>query len=202
MPSVAEVDVLITGDVGGKGISRFRFETNTGAPPLPADCNSVGAALRAFYFSMAGWLPTVCSVAVQGLVNVYDETTGLVSSPVQMSTVPGPVSGGGAGNYAAGMGLRVNWKTNVIVGRRLIKGSTFMVPLVSSAFTANGSPASSVTATLASAAATYISSTTGANTVPVIWHRPPKGTHAGGAAGHVVGSVVGTTPAGLRSRRA
>lgn len=201
MPTVCEVDAIISGDVGGRGISRFRFVNAAGSVPSASDCNTAGAAVRQLYFAMASYIPSDITVAVQGLVNCYDEVSGLVVGPVSMTTVPGAVAGSGAGNYAAGMGMRINWKTNVISGRRLIKGATFMIPLASSAFQANGAPATAASNSLQAAATAYIAALNGVTVQAVVWHRPPKGTHAGGATGPLQAATISGMASGLRSRR-
>jgi hypothetical protein len=198
---VCEVQVVIQGDIGGRGISRWRFLPSlAGTAPSIADVNAAGAAVRAFY-AAAAFLPTGVSAQVQAAVPFFDVGSALVQGSVSMTTVPNVVSGSLAGNYAAGMGARVNWKTATISGRRLIKGATFVIPMASAEYTSGGALSSTAQTALINAANAYIAAMNTAGTTPVVWHRPPKGTTAGGLVGPINAVAVPSTPAGLRSRR-
>jgi hypothetical protein len=194
------VKVLVQGDIGGSGVSRWRFIRNDAGVTTVTDCNAAGAAVKAFY-SAAQNYPSAVTFAVQPTVEMFDIGSGLVQGSLVMSAVPAVVPGGSGAAYAAGTGLRINWKTNQIVGRRLLRGATFLVPTGSTAFGSNGAVAPTYQATVQAAATAYVAAMTTANLVPVIWHRPPVGTTSGGVVGVVTGGTVSTTPAGLRSRR-
>ena len=200
-PPVCEVQVVLTGDIGGRGISRFRFLPSlAGTAPSTADVNAAGAAVRALYAS-AAFLPTGVSAQVQAAVEYFEPDTALVQGTVTMTTVPNVVSGSLAGNYAGGNGARINWKTSTISGRRLLRGATFMIPMASVEFTSTGALSSACQTALINAGNAYIAAMNTAGTTPVVWHRPPKGTHAGGLVGVINAVAVSSTPSSLRSRR-
>ena len=197
---VAEVSVKVTGDIGGAGISRFRFIRNDAGVITVADCNAAGAAVKGLYSTTTLW-PSGVVWAVQPAVEVFQIDNALVQGFLTMSTVPTPVTGTGGSVWAAGIGARINWKTATVSGRRLLKGSTYMVPLVSNAFGTSGAVAGTTVTSLSSAASAYFSAMTAAALTPVIWHRPLKGATTGGLIGPINAAVVNSTPAGLRSRR-
>lgn len=199
--SVAEVRALIAGDVGGQGISRFRFIRNDAGIITVADCNAAGAAVQGLYNGMKVWLPASITVTVQPLVELFDPGSALIQGGLTMTSVPGGVTGQASGGYSAGVGCRINWKTNQISGRRMLKGSTYMVPLGGNAYISNGSLNAGPVNQATTSGNAYIAAMTAANLVPVIWHRPHKGFTTGGLTGVVNALQVPTTPAGLRSRR-
>lgn len=197
---VAEVSVHVIGDIGGVGISRFRFIRNDAGVLTVADCNAAGAAVRSMYNSSNNF-PTGVQVQVQATVEQFDIGTGLVQPSLVMSSIPAAVVGSVAGNYGAGVGARINWKTATVVGRRMLRGATFMVPYGNTAFSGNGAVNGTAVGVVTSAAQAYIAAMATANLVPVIWHRPTAESPSGGVVGPVTGAACPTTPAGLRSRR-
>lgn len=199
-PALAEVHAVITGDIGGAGISRFRFVRNDSTSITVADCNAAGAAVRAFWATIAN-MPSTVTVQVQAAVELFDPNTALVQGFLNMTTVPAPVVGGTSGAYAAGIGARVNWKTSTLSGRRLIRGSTYVVPLGSGIYTPTGGLGATQVTLCTNAANNYLAAMTTAQLSAVVWHRPPKGLTSGGLVGLITGAVVPSTPAGLRSRR-
>lgn len=199
-PQTAEVKAYLQGDIGGKGVSRFRFLRNDGASFTVADCNAAGAAVRGMYNAISLW-PTALSISFEPAVEIFDTNSALVNGFITMTTVPGTVTGSQASAYAAGVGARINWKTSTIVGRRLLRGATYMIPLASGAFSSSGAVSSAITSSLSSAGNAYLAAMAAANLVPVVWHRPSKGFTTGGLAGNITAVQVPSTPSGLRSRR-
>lgn len=201
MAPVGEIAWHVSGDIGGLGISRFRFVTQTSGTIVQTDANAVAAAVRLFLNPLASNIPSTVTWTCDPVCKVYDHITGLVLPPVPITTVPAPVVGSSSAAHGAGLGLRVNWKTDTVSGRRLIKGATFVVPLASGAYQSDGSIFGTVITTANNAAAAYLAAVTTANCNPVIWHRPPKGATSGGLTGVTFAGQGSTTPAGLRSRR-
>lgn len=197
---VGEVKVHIQGDIGGAGISRWRFTRNDATFLTVADATAAGAAVRAFYNSSNSF-PTGVSAAVDPAVEFFDIVSALVQGTLTMSATPAPVVGSTGGNYGAGLGVRVNWKTNQTLGRRLMRGATFMIPYASAAFSSGGAVNSTVISNMIAAGNAYITAMLAANLTPVVWHRPAKGTTVGGLAGTINALAVSSTPSGLRSRR-
>lgn len=201
MPQVGEIAWHVQGDIGGIGVSRFRFTRQDAGNITGSDCNAAAAATRGVLAAATAYTPTAVSWTCQAQVNIYDSATGLVTGPLVISSIPTTVSGSASGNYGAGTGGRLNWKTSTLSGRRLLRGATFIVPFAAAGFAANGSVAAAAITAVNSAAATYLTAMTTAVLYPVVWHRPLKGTTAGGVTGIVYAGTLSATPAGLRSRR-
>jgi hypothetical protein len=83
----------------------------------------------------------------------------------------------------------------------MLRGATYVVPLGSGIYTPTGGLGVTQQTLCNNAAAQYIAAMVAANLVPVIWHRPPKGTTDTGIVGAITSGVCSATPAGLRSRR-
>jgi hypothetical protein len=122
------------------------------------------------------------------------------------------LSGTATGAYAGNAGAVVHWLTSLIVGTRRVRGRTFLVPMIGSAFESNGSLTSTALNTINNAAAALI---TAVGTGMVVWSRPvvahtkydPKTGQGTGVAGRsgtygaVTGSRVPDLAISLRSRR-
>jgi len=201
MVQVGEVSWNVQGDIGGVGISRFWFANATLADIGAPDVAAAAAASHAFLASAAGNVPTPISWTINPQVNVYDASTGLVQPPWVVTSPPAAVVGSGGTNFAAGVGARVNWKTSVVEGRRLIRGCIFVAPLASVSFNSSGSVQPTFVSTMTTAATTYLNALTAAGTTGMVWHRPAKGTFSGGVLGPIRAGICSSVPASLRSRR-
>jgi hypothetical protein len=201
MVEIAHVDALLTGDVGGAGISRYWFQRVDAATITGSDCNAAAAAVRALYGAASTYLAADMTYTFPGPIDVVDHATGLVQNIVPLSSVPTAVTGGGGGNYAAGTGFRLNWKTLSVHNRRFIRGANFLTPVAAGGWTTGGVVAPGAISGMASAITTYLAALNTAGLEAIIWHRPAKGTFTGGAVGLVVTGAVSPTPAGLRTRR-
>lgn len=198
--TVAEVSAIVTGDIGGQGISRWRFVRSDAGPPTVADANAAGAAVRQMLLA-CGLKPADVAWSVNPTVELYDINSALVQGALTMTTIPAIVNGTDATNYAAGIGVRINWKTSTIAGRRLLKGATYLVPMASACFSASGAVGPGTVTSATGAAGAYLAAMGVANLVPVVWHRPHKGQTTGGIVGPIQAYKVNTMPCGLRSRR-
>jgi len=201
VPQIGEIAWHLTGDIGGVGISRFRFVRQDAANIAGVDANAVAAASAALLTAVKAYIPANVIWSCSTQVNIYDVASGLVQGPIALSSPPANVASTSSGSYSGGAGARLNWKTSTLVGRRLIKGATFLVPVGVTGFAATGAVAPSLVTALNAAAATYLNAVTSATLYPVIWHRPKKGATVGGVTGIVFTGITSTTPAGLRSRR-
>ena len=201
MPQVAEIAWHISGDMGGLGVSRLRFIRQNAGNILGADVNAAAAASFGLFNAAKAATPSGMTWAIDPQVNVYDSDTGLVQGPMVISSMPSNVGGTGGNNWAAGVGARINWKTSTVQGRRLMKGATYIVPLGALQFVTGGGVSPGFVTSMNTAAAAYLTAMTTALLYPVVWHRPPKGTHTGGLTGIVFSGVCSTVPASLRSRR-
>jgi hypothetical protein len=131
-------------------------------------------------------------------VETVEATTGQVIGIVS-GTAVAAVAGSATGSLTASQGPLVQWLTSTVVGRRLLRGRTFLTPSGTSAIGSNGLVVAGVTTAILTAGATYIASTPAQ---PVIWHRPvPYGTGTNGVAAVIAGVSSPAKVAVLRSRR-
>ncbi len=201
MGQVGEIQYHVQGDVGGIGVSRFRFVRQDAGNITGSDANAAAAAARGLFNALTAQTPAAVTWVCGAQVNIYDSASGLVQGPLVVTSLPGTVTGSASGNYPAGMGIRVNWKTSTPVGRRLLRGATFIVPMASAAFTSTGAVSPAIVSSVNGAAAAYLTAMTTATLYPVVWHRPRKGQTSGGVTGIVFSGVASAVPAGLRTRR-
>ena len=154
--------VLVAWDgtgVVGPGLSTFYYAgAMTGNP----------AALSTFFNAIKSVIPAGLTITVPSSGDVLDESTGELTGAWSQSG-GSTIATTGTANFAQGVGARCVWNTaNVHLGRR-VRGSTFIVPLVSSAYDSGGLVGTTVVSTLQTAADALVTSTT---STWRIWSRP------------------------------
>lgn len=201
MPVVAMSYMNVQGDVGGTGISRFHWRRTDNTTPVGSDCNSAAAAIYDLFHTVQAELPADIQWVPGSIVQLFDVNSGLIQGSLPVTTTGSNVSGTSTGNYAAGVGARINWQTSTVHGRRFIRGTTYIVPGGPNMYASNGNISASSGSAVSTGAAAYVNAMLTAGLTPVIWGRPPKGLTTGGHMGDITAYVVPLTPAGLRSRR-
>lgn len=127
MAEVSRVTCLWSGFAGAPGYTKFSFM------PLADDTarNAAGTALKAFWDSVATYLPNGVTVAVQPMVDNLDIVSGDLMGSSSMTSVPSAtVSATAAAAYAGGSGVVITWMAGGVFAGRRIKGRTFLVPAV------------------------------------------------------------------------
>jgi hypothetical protein len=172
-----------------------------GATPgvwVGSDSTAAIAAVHALLVGCANAFSTTVAMQVQPAVEVVEATTGALIGIVPGTPVAN-VAGTSAGNVLTAEGPLLQWFTSTVVGRRILRGRTFLTPSSSGALDTNGTVLAAVTGPLIAAANTYIAHSP---EQPVIWHRPvPFGTGANGVAAVIVATGSPSKVAVLRSRR-
>jgi len=156
---------------------------------------SLVSDLKTFFTSISALFPAGLTWQVPNSGDTITDTSGIITG-AWTDVNGGTVSSAGSGIWAQGTGCMVRWDTATIVGHRRLKGRTFLCPLFGSAFQSDGTILNAYVTTMQTAADAVV---TAGNML--IWHRPPKGTFAGGASGAVVGATVPDKVTSLRSRR-
>lgn len=191
--AITRITAQWSGFRGAPGYSNFFFG---GEPSAPADAESAAQAVSDMFALFDTWLPTPVSVSILPTADVLDESTGNITSQVDI-TPPDVIEGGSTGTYSAASGAVINWNTSAYVNGRRVRGRTFLVPLTTSAYDSSGDLTSAVLTGIRNGAG-YL--TSGASLMPfVVWSRPRAG--AGGTAHPVVSATVPDKGAVLRSRR-
>lgn len=145
----------------------------TGAPGYTtffvsaAQAASFQPRLVTFWTAVAPYLATAFSVVVPPNGEVIDETTGKMvnvwSGPTQVT-----VTGTAAAAWASTSGALVRWDTGRFANGRKVRGRTFIVPIVSSAYS-SGTISTTVANAINAAATTLWNAAPG---VMVVWTRP------------------------------
>jgi len=201
---LATVNLLsahIAGDIGGNGISRLAFTNSSATLATVSDANAAGLAAHGLFDAIKSLVPIDVGWTIDPVVQSLEATTGGLQGDVAMTSIPLTVQGTGTGVYAAGVGARGNWHTGTIKGRRFVRGATFLVPLIGSAFGTNGQIDGSHLPTIITACGTYLTTMISAAVPPQVWHRPSPANPSGGIAAPIVAVSAPFTAASLRSRR-
>lgn len=190
MTSINRIRVSWSGStIVGPGVSTFFFGAQSGSPDI---CT----ALNTFFTSIKTLVPIGITLSIPNGGDVIEDSTGALVGSWSGGTAS-TVTSSGTGSYAAGVGARVAWSTGAIHKKRRVRGTTFIVPLTTAQYGANGALVASAVSTLGNAAAALQAT---ANVYPLIWSRPTKGG-ADGVSSSISGSSAPTSVSWLRGRR-
>jgi len=185
MSGLRRLPVTWSGLTGLPGVSIFYSDFGVDA----------GASLAPFFSSISNRFPNGLSWSLPASGDVIEDTTGAVTGAFTSGTTVSQTGSGGAGAYAAGVGIAITWQTDDIFNGRRLKGRTFMCPLLASEFQTDGTVTAACITTLSAAATTLV-----ATDDLRIWHRPSPGG-SDGDSGAVVGFSIADRVTALRSRR-
>lgn len=185
MAALRKIPVAWSGAAGLPGLSIFYAPFGTDA----------GADLMTFFNAVKGLFPSSVQWQVPTSGDTITDSDGAITGAWTAGT-GGSVVGTGSGTYAAGVGAYINWQTGTIIGRRRLKGRTFLAPFITLNYDSSGS-ITPTALTTAQAAATALASSGHL----VIWHRPTSIGAADGGSGAVVAGQVPDQVTSLRTRR-
>jgi hypothetical protein len=172
---------------GAPGVTTLFWDAATSGPNL--------TAWNSFLTAIAGRIPTDVTLQSQNTGDVIDDITGAIIG-VWTGATQASVPGSGVGAYAAPAGVHINWRTAGIVRGHRVRGRTFLVPILASAYDSDGSLSSSALTTFRTALATFQAA---AAPALLVWHRPVGG--AGGDSFPVTSADMPDKAAILKSRR-
>lgn len=178
MTALRRVRSVFSGFPGGPGISTHYF----------LDTDTAVEGLRVMWEALNDVLPTDVTIQVENVGDEIESTTGELLGTWPASDVVLPVSGDGVGVYAAPVGSVIDWLTDTVLDGHRVRGRTFVVPLVGSAFEANGSINSTALGQITTAASNFQA---GQISSFVIWHRPRAARAADGSRPAVTARVGG-----------
>jgi len=197
MTNLYRVRVVLTGFTGAPGVATHYFL-------------DMATALESVHDTWAGIaleMPDVVGIDIPPAGDVINDTNGELvdawtSDPVDH------IVGSDGGTYTGPSGAVIDWDTSQIYDGHRLRGRTFVVPLPSSKYAADGGIQDAARIQIALAATALVESQSASF---VIWHRPFPGSpatlsrparaaHAGNH-GLVVSSHVPVKAAVLRSRR-
>jgi len=140
-------------------------------------------------------MPPSCIITVHNTGETYELETGLFTEFWSAGTslvLPGT----GQPTYTKGVGVRCVWETAGVTGSRRVRGSTFVVPVSTGVWSADGDIETAVRTHMQTAADAYVVATATTN---AIWSRPIPGRP--GHASRILSAIVPDKVATLRSRR-
>lgn len=191
--AITRVTAVWSGFTGAPGYTNFFFDAFGVGDEVDLETDRV----RDFFQTVREALPNDVIVQVQQEAAIIDETTGELMGYSQATTPPQPVVGYSTAAYSAPSGACVTWNTETIARGRRLRGRTFVVPLSSGAYDAQGTLTNEAQGFLNGGANALIGD--GSGPQMVIWSRPRGGV--GGSIGPVTSHRVADKVAILRSRR-
>lgn len=200
MAVILRVQARWGGFTGSPGYSVFHFRDFAGGDPVTQDATDAAARVRTFFDAIKAYLPFGVTVQVESDVPVLEETNGelqTVLTAASQTVVTGNASS--VAPFASPVGGVITWRTNGVREGRRVRGRTFLVPLSSAAFQADGSLLSAALTTFQTAAGAL---STGTGTPDLgVWARPTTKVAADGIWYAVSSYSIPDMGAVLRSRR-
>ena len=195
---IGKVQTILSGFTGAPGLINLYWNGAVAGTFTAADATAAVAAVRTLLSGVSAMFGNGVSMQVQSAVETMEATTGQLIG-VEAATPVAVLAATGTGNVLTAEGPLIQWFTAAVVGRRLLRGRTFIIPGATAQLSTVGTVLPTAVTTILAAANAYIA-TTGPS--PVIWHRPvPYATGGNGLASEIVSAQVPLKVAVLRSRR-
>jgi hypothetical protein len=182
----------------GTGLSVFNMESDDA---FPTDVAAVAVDIDQLLAQVVQLLPSSITVQVANEMEVRDNATGGLTKTVS-GVVPAARAGAlGATGYAAGVGCRLRWNTDGVRNGRPVTGTTFVVPIASAMYEANGTLTASAITPLQTGASTLITALQTSEAPLAVWSKPSTDPVAAGVLNPVVSAGVPDQVSWLTSRR-
>lgn len=182
-----------TGFTGAPGYTVLHFSAIEVSQAL---AQSAAGAVSSMFGQIALNLPAVVNVRVQSTVDVLNEATGNIEDSLTITPAAATV-GQATGGFSGVSGACIHWLTPDFKRGRRVRGKSFLVPLASSAYEANGTLSAGVISTLQGAADNLLTKTP----VLQVFSRPTSAGASDGSAHTVTRASVPDKAVVLRSRR-
>jgi hypothetical protein len=180
---------------GGPGLSHLDVRGVGGPIPVSVDVNDIGAAWRAYFVTLAGYLPNEWSIGISAEVQITSDA-GELEDLINITTAGASVAGTYTGAWAGAVGVCTRMNTADVVGGRRVRGKTFFVPAgTTTAFDQDGTLNSTAMGDFLNARITLHNAIATNGGIPVVF----SPTH--GAIFDVTGFNIADRSAVLRSRR-
>lgn len=176
----------LAGGTGLPGVSVFY-----GDPAVPG----LKTDLEAFYDAVADFFPSGVSATIPANGDLIEDSTGALAG-TWSSGSPSTYTGFNVNDYAAGVGVAVQWNTNGVRNRRRVRGRTFLAPLSGAVLDTNGTLDNSTVTAIQTAADALV-----AGGHLLVWSRPTPGGGTNGDSNLAVSATVPDRITSLRSRR-
>jgi hypothetical protein len=184
----------------GTAFSVLHWRNEGGGEPAQSHIDDIVSKLSAYITAIKPQIPGSVSLRALEEVEQLNEGTGDMIHVWTATTPTTDVLGSNVGNaFAAPAGAVISWSTPGIRNSRRVRGRTFVVPLVSTAYENNGTLAPAVLTALNSGANALRGNT--ATTGLVIYGRPTGPDASDGIAYPATGHRIPDMVAMLTSRR-
>lgn len=120
---------------GGPGYTNMYFGTTD---PLAAGAQTAVNDVQAFWNAIKTLIPGAVTLTVDPAVIMVEDFSSEQVGELAVGTPPAPIIGSGAGVFSMPAGCTAQWTTASYLYGRRVKGRTYIVPLVGSAFAATG----------------------------------------------------------------
>lgn len=191
--TIARVTCTWRGFRGAPGYTNLFFQAQN---EELEDRDAMVDSATAFFNEFFTYLPGGVTIDISPTIDYLDETNGNLVGQADASEGYS-VTGGSTASYSAASGAVVNWNTSSFANGRRIRGRTFLVPLASDSYDAQGDLTSAALTSIRTAANALATGLLPARLV--VWSRPKNG--AAGSVHTVTSATVPDLGAILRSRR-
>jgi hypothetical protein len=198
MSSFFRVTINWTGFPGGPGFTNLFFKSAGDVAVTQAIAQEAVTKVDAWLNTWQGDIPAVVTSRVDPNVVETNEQTGAQIGFFN-TTSEAAQQGIGTGGYSAASGACINWYTNGALNGRRVRGRTFMVPLVASAFDTNGTLNDTRLALWRTNTQTLVNDVSDSSLQ--VWHRPTVAAPTSGSAHPVTSLTINDKAAILTSRR-
>lgn len=196
---IGRLRASISGFAGAPGVNTFYFFGASVGSFTATDAANARTAVETFYTAIKSLYVNSTTVLCDSNVDIIDVITGQVTGSVNAGVATGITGSGGLSAAPRAAAVCVSWSTGYPVGRRILRGRTFLSPCASGAFGTDGNVQSSMITTVTNAASALMGS---ASADLAIWHRPhPLTSGNNGVAASAVSLKINPKGAVLRSRR-
>lgn len=180
---------------GGPGVSHLDLRGAGGVALLQANLNDVATAWRAYFSTLAGYLPNEWTIGLSAEVLEMSDA-GVLEDLHNVTTAGAAVAGTYSGSWAGAVGVCTRLVTDDVVNGRRVRGKTFFVPAgATTAFDQDGTMNSTALGDFLNARITLHNAIATEGGVPVVF----SPTH--GNVYDVTGFNIADRSAVLRSRR-
>lgn len=195
-----------SGTSGGPGLTQHTIRGAGGSFLTATEAGVATAAVRAFWDAIKANLPDEIVLTTSPVVDLYDDQDGELIASEVAATSPNSVTGTSTAAYSMATGIKMVLQTADIRDGRRVRGSTFIVPASSVAFSSSGTVASAARTTITTAGNTLRGSLVTGGMELVVWSRKREAVVGGlperlGASFTVTGIETSEKTAVLRGRR-
>jgi hypothetical protein len=171
---IGKIVTTWAGTSGGPGITQLYVNPIGQTLLTQAQAQSAANAVRAFWDSSKAYMPDEVILTVQPTVDMYDHGNGTLTNTVSAATPPTSVQGQSVTNFSMAAGGKVNLQTASINNGRRVRGTIYMVPMASVAFSATGTISAGVRTAMNTAGASLLAALGAAGLELIVWGRPLK----------------------------